>query len=147
LYYASCCLKNCCWIAFYPGAMTFKSISGGITEAITAVKSGGDILQVLERTLKPATFFPIAVLGIDVLILLLLAVLSWIGIFKSYKKNWIAATLMLGVIAYIYVVSCQPVGIGSYSRFRIACSMLTAIFSAYGLETIVLFCKKRRGDQ
>lgn len=138
-YYSFCCLKNCGWIAIYPGVMTFEFITDSISDVVSNVKSGGNLVQSLMSCITSQNIVAIVLLGMDLLLLLLLALFAWVGLFRQYRKNWITATLMVGIIAYIYVVSCQPVGIGAYSRFRMACSMFTAILSAQGLDMLISF--------
>ncbi len=147
-YYITCCMKNCLYLVAYPGVMSFSFVSNSLSDVITSIKSGGDIISSVLSILDAETFGVLSVLALDVMLLVLLAALAVLGTIKNLKKDWILTLLIVGVLAYNIVVLCQPVGIGAYSRFRLACSMFTNMFAAYGLYEIWLFFKnifKRKG--
>lgn len=142
-YYIACCAKNCAYISVYPGMMTFDFVTGSLDSVIADIKSGDGIVSGLIKSINIKTFFALSVLALDVALLLLLSVLAIVGIIKNFKKDWILTLLIVGVLAYIFVVSCQPVGIGSYSRFRLACSMFINMFAAYGIYGLGMLFQKR----
>lgn len=148
-YYIFCCIKNCAYIAFYPGMMSFDFVKSSLNQVIAAAKSEtGVVSSVMDNLTIPAVF-AILILLLDVLLLLLLFLFSIVGLIKNIKSDWILTMVIVGVIAYGVTVSCQPVGIGAYSRFRLSISMFTSLFAAQGIRVLcahIKNCINKKGE-
>ena len=57
---------------------------------------------------------------------------------RLVRKCWVPAVFLIGTVLYNIIICCQPVGYGSYPRFRLSFSMISIILVAcsFGIRTI-----------
>lgn len=142
-YYLLSCLKDCVYLTGYPGAMTFDFVSEGVSDLVAQVK-GSSELSLADNLQNPASIWSLLILGMDLMILVAISIFSIAGWLKLWRKDWLQAALLLGILAYNYVATCQPMGIGTFSRFRLSFSMITCICAAYGLYALFHKVRERK---
>lgn len=144
-FYLKTCLKDCVYLTVYPGVMRFKVITDALSGVIDSLKASSLSFGTILGALKSANVFCLLLLGADVAALVLIAVAALIGAIRLLKKDWLTACLILGVLLYNYVVGCQPVLIGAYSRFRLSFSMVMLPFAGEAVSCIFKERKKMNG--
>ena len=142
-YYLQCCLKDCIYLTIYPGAMSLDFVSEGISDLVTQIKdsaeiSVGDFFRNKEGVLS------FCILGINVLALVVIFVFAVLGLLILMKKDWLQASFLAGILLYNYVAMCQPMGIGTFARFRLSFSMILCLCAAYGLYIAFQKTKQRK---
>ena len=128
LFFAACEL--------YPGALSFNGVKESYETVISNVKQNGVSALFEKNGLAESSW--LFVIVIDCLLLLMLFVLSVIGAIKLIRKCWVPAVFLIGTVLYNIIICCQPVGYGSYPRFRLSFSMISIILVAcsFGIRTI-----------
>ena len=112
--------------------MSLDFVSEGISDLVTQIKdsaevSVGDFFRNKEGVLS------FCILGINVLALVVIFVFAVLGLLILMKKDWLQASFLAGILLYNYVAMCQPMGIGTFARFRLSFSMILCLCAAYGL--------------
>jgi len=146
--YAKYCAIGAACIFVYPGAndiVNFSNEANAVTERIKAViTQGGGVVGIVDGLLSIP--FIAAFLIIDIAVLLALILFALMGIRKI--KDWRVTALLLGVMGYMVAVSCQPVGYGSYPRFRLMISMTVILLASIGASQVKMKkIKKAKGQK
>ena len=134
--YVKRCAIDVAALELYPGALSFNGVKESYETVISNVKQNGVSALFEKNGLAESSW--LFVIVIDCLLLLMLFVLSVIGAIKLIRKCWVPAVFLIGTVLYNIIICCQPVGYGSYPRFRLSFSMISIILVAcsFGIRTI-----------
>ncbi|MCR5727131.1 MAG: glycosyltransferase family 39 protein [Lachnospiraceae bacterium] len=139
-YYLLQCLKGVAYLYVYPGVLDIDRVFGfGLEELKDEIKESGFSVGMIGKYFSEHWMAFLAMI-LDFILLIAMTGVGIAGAVWLWKKDWIPAALLLGVLLYCTVVYCQPVGAGAYCRFRISISMIISVFN---LGFFALRCEKK----
>ncbi len=137
--YLKYCLLGAGFALLFPGVYDILGSAAGVEQDINAVKDvySSDGLLAAGKSLlsSPGT---VGILLCYVLGMVVLAGLLGMAVFGAIKISpWPVKCLLLGVWAYFFLLSIQPIGFGGYPRYRMSFFPYLLVFAAVGLDAVI----------